>query len=347
MWIKFVFIFLFANVLSYADWNADFDRGSKSLIAEFPEFKSAKYVKDEKWFRSIRKALLKDGVFKKKIYQSPWERKLMILRPRDQLVIKKREKACYFEAIAWEISLLLDADTCFVPSFPIDFDGKKMVIQKMEPFTFGRGVKELPSPFAIKKVSLFEYWKAHFEAYLLGLEDLLGRNIGITPSGKIRFFDAEAAFRYRKQPSKGWGVHNISVGFMSESFEWPQYRMPLDETSALLLQNFLKKWDLLEEQIALYEKCRGHVIEEGFFERLSHIREFPLQAGTSFRDFLGYIYPKMNPGLDELSELISGVYGRRVDHGSSLIFMYRHMPGHALTEKQTAEIDDWIERYID
>ncbi len=347
MWIKVFTVFLIGSCVIYADWNRDFDKGSDLLMKDVPAFQTEEYYQEQKKFRFIRKALLQDRMFKKKMEMSSFLDKFMILRPRDQLVIKKRVRCCYLESMAWELSLLVDPDTCFVPSFPINVDGKTVIIQQMEPFIFGHGYKELPPASVIKKVSLKEYWKAHLEAYLLGLEDLLGRNIGITPFGTIRFFDTEATFRYRKQPSRGVGVHNISVGFMSESFDWPQYRMGLDVQSAEWIQKFIEGLSSLEERIAEYERCRGVVIEEGFFERLAHIRSFPFSEGTCFRDFLGYLYPKLSLGLDELSEMISRVYGRKVDHGASLLFMYRHMPSYSLTADQTKEIDDWIDLYVD
>jgi hypothetical protein len=339
------FICLFWALSLQADWNADHDITSKELIESLPAFYAGEYKQARHLFMQIREVLLRDGLLKRQIKETAAENRLILLRPREGVVIKKRAGSYIHELFAWEVSLLFGSSSCVVPSFPVEISGKRVILQQMEPFHFGKGENERPSPSAIKKVCLHDYWKAHLQAYLLGLGDLLGRNIGIDPDGKIRFFDTEATFRYQNQPRLDNGL--VAVGFIMESFDWPQYRMPLDRKSVELIRRFIKELQDFEERLSIYENIRPvSILREDLLVRLEKIRNFPLEEGRSFRDFFGYIYPDLDDGLDELNHIVSHIIGSRVDHGASLFFVSQRMRRYQLSSESKRLLDEWMAKYI-
>ena len=210
---------------------------------------------------------------------------------------------------------------------------------------FGRGDEEMPPSYEIKKVSIETYWKAHLKAYLLGLGDLLGRNIGISPDGKIRFFDAEYCFFYKNHVHQSGEV--IGMGFLAESFDWPQYRDPLDKKTAESLRAFVQGLGSLEENFSLYEHLRTvSLFTEGTYERLQKVRTFLLEEGKTFRDFVGFLYPSIDPGLDQLNQIVGRIYKRKVDHGASLIFLSQHIVKYKLSQEQRREVREWVDYYV-
>ena len=190
------------------------------------------------------------------------------------------------------------------------------------------------------------YWTAHLQAYILGIGDLLGRNIGVNLDGRIRFFDVEASFRYAEEILRL--SNSVRIGFVAESFDWPQYRAPLDKKTAENLRAFVEKLSSFEEKASIYQECRGlHVLTDALLFRLEKIRAFPFVEGQSFRDFYGYAYPTINAGLDDLNRIVSRIYKRKVDHGASLIFISQHIEKTKLSSEERRDIEDWISKYVD
>ena len=331
----------------YANWNEDFEVQSRALIKSLPQFQTESYLQEYEGFSEIKESLVRDGSLKRKLIDSPLSDRTIILRPRQGVVIKKRADNIIRELFAYEVSLLLGSSvSSFVPAFPLEIGGKKVIIQKMEPFDFGKGDRELPSSSSIKKVSVEGYWKAHLQAYILGIGDLLGRNIGVNAEGKIRFFDVEASFRYSDEIYRRQNA--IGIGFVAESFDWPQYRMPLDKKTAENLRNFIRKLSGFEEKASIYQECRGYpVLTKELLFRLAKVRAFSFEEGQTFRDFFGLAYPTIDAGLDDLNRIVSHIYKRKVDHGASLIFISQHIEKMKLTSEEKKEVEDWIARYVD
>jgi hypothetical protein len=349
MWTKILCFFFLLTTPLFSDWNDRFDRETEKLFIELPELKM-KGRETYEDFYFLRSNLLRDGSLKRQLKNASALEKFVLLRPRQGMVIKKRENNRIHELFVWEVSLLLGSSSCFVPSFPVEIEGKRVIVQQMEPIIFGRvGEKkdgEMPSLRAINSVSLVEYFKAHLQAYLFGVCDLLGRNIGISPEGKIRFFDAEASFRYQNFPC--WGGDHVSIGFLAESFDWPQYRKSLDKKTAESLQLFVSNLVEIEKKLELYQKYRGvSIVSPELLHCLEKIRSFSFVEGKSFRDFFGTIYPELNKGLGELTRIVSKIYGTEVDHGAALTFVFRHMSRYPMSTESRIEIRDWVSRYLD
>ena len=299
--IKRLFICIFIAFCpitqGFTCWNEECDKQSHQLGEFLPEMRRKEYRRQYEEMQEDRRKLLKDGSLRRIVKALPVDQKAVFPRPREGLIVKKRQFDRIHELYAWEVSFLLDEAPCVVQAMPFFLEGKKVILQKMEPFVFGRGKEELPSLSDIKKVSLEEYWLAHLKAYILGLGDLVGRNIGINPIGKIRFFDAEYCFHYKNYAHKQGKT--IGIGFVSESLEWPQYRKPLDYKTAQTLQRFVASLACLEEKLHVYEQIRAvSLFNSKVDERLDRVRSFFYEEGVSFQDFFLSLYPDLAPGLD-------------------------------------------------
>ncbi|MBM3197756.1 MAG: hypothetical protein FJZ58_00685 [Chlamydiae bacterium] len=330
----------------HADWNTSFDRQTHALVEKNFVLQSPEYQKSYAEFQRIRDRLCQDVSLRTLLQGLNEGQKIVLPHPREGFLIKKRQYDRIHEFYAWEISFFLDEHPSVVWAFPLYLEGKKVIVQKMEPFFLGRGRREMPPSSEIKKVSVEEYWKAHLKAYILGLGDLLGRNIGIHPDGRIRFFDAEYCFSYKNRPYRDG--NGVMLGFRAESMDWPQYRMPLDRQTAKNLQDFIQSLSYIEEKLLFYEEARGiSLFSEGTHERLALLRSFLLQEGKIFRDFIGHIYPTLDPGLDQLSQIVSSIYKRKVDHGAALIFVSQHIHKYNLSQEQQRDLQAWIECYLE
>lgn len=322
----------------YADWNEDFDAQSHQLVECVPDLQNPHYFHEYDSFIEIRKILLHNKSLKKTIKEERNDHKLVIYQNKDNLIIKKRRNNCINELFVWELSYLLNASEFVVPSFPVQMEGKTVIVQKRELIVTGKEESNCPPEKIVEAVSLRTYWKAHFLAYLLGFRDLAGRNIGINPEGLIRFFDNEASLRYNN------GLE-ITIPFVSQSFDWPQYRIPLDIQTVDYLKHFVKSLSHFESKLQQYLSIRQIPFsQEDFAVRLEKVRRFPLKKGACFRDFYGQIFPELDPGLDDLNRIVERIVGRKVDHGSALFFLLRKKK-HPLSDQEALALDLWAQTY--
>lgn len=339
------FLFVLLTIALQADWNQDFDTQTKLLIEETPSFRNPEYLNQCAFFMKARGRLLQDQEIQKKVAATDEGTKIIFLEKDKNLVIKKRRNQDIHELYAWELSHLLGSLDFFVPSFPVEIDGKRVIVQKMEPFAVGKGKGEVHTDKNLRKVTLETYWKAHIQAYLLGHCDLAGRNIGISPDGKIRFFDNESCLTYRNIPTRN--EFTFSSCFISQSLDWPHYRLPIDEKTAKKLQAFVKSLSNVEKQIHIYMKNRSMSLNEpGFLYRLERIRSFKMALGSTFRDLFGTLFPRMSPGLEELNRIVGKIIRQPVEHGTALFFITRKMKNYTLSPEDKAEIQRWIDTYI-
>lgn len=331
--------------LLHAGWNEKFDKQSQWLVDEIEEFRGSYQEQYEK-FIQIRKQVLKDLLLQKQIGATREDQRMILLRPRDGLVVKKRASGNIYELFAWEFSYLFHGSEFLVPSFPIEISGKRVVVQEMEPFTYKKDKVMAEAPKEVKKISLEEYWRAHLLAYLLGLADLVGQNVGVSPIGHIRFFDMESSLQYTNIPHRT--TRSFKTGFVSQSLEWSQYRESLDAKTASRMRKLVQSLENIEEKLDKYIACRGvSVYLEGLLHRIEKVRGFSFEEGKTFRDFYGFIFPQIDEGLDELSAIASDILGKKVDHGSALILICRWMDQYNLSAKQKQAVENWIATYID
>ncbi len=328
-----------------AGWNEKFDKQSEMLAEQIEEFKG-EYQEIYTSFAKMRKGLLKDFLLNKQINLAAQDQRIILLRPRDGVVIKKRSNDNINELFTWELSYLLGGSGFLVPSFPIEIAEKRIIIQKMEPFTFKKDKVMEGVPKEAKKVTVEEYWKAHLQAYLLGLADLVGQNIGVNSLSHIRFFDMESSLHYQNEPHRT--ERSFKTGFVAQSLEWPQYRQPLDHKTVTSLKKYIESMASLEPKLEEYLFYRAAPVDvDGLLFRLEKVRTFPLQEGSTFRDLYGFIFPKLSPGLDELAHIASEISQRTLDHGSALILVCRWLNQYDLSFSQKQAVEDWISRYID
>lgn len=327
----------------FADWNQDFDRETALLIEEIPFFQSKEYLKEKKTFTHLFEQLLKDASVKRQIAQAPAQEKKMIFDHDRGIVIKKRRNNHIFDLFVWELSFLLGTSEFVVPSYPLDIAGKRVIVQKLENFKHGDGEGHYPDNL-LEKVSLETYWKAHFQAYLLGLSDMAAGNIGINPHGKIRFFDNEASLTYYNVPFKT--EKSFSTGFICHSFDWPQFSQPLDASTAKALQAFVASLADFETHYPTYLSHRP-LNEQGIFFRLEKVRQFEIKKGTTFNDFFNFVFPKLGSGMPELNHLVSTLLHTKARHGTSLFYVCRKMLKNPPEAKKRALIEAWINKYVD
>jgi hypothetical protein len=343
--ICFLFILLTSRLL-WGDWNEEFDANTRLLLEAFPCLETKEYEEAYARFSCYRESLLQDPVFTSVMKESVRKDKILVLKQAEGFVVKKRTDDCINELFVWELSLLMGTPSYILPSFPLEIGNKKVIVQQIEPFVFGRKKTKVPMKPNLKRVSAVTYWKAHLQAYLLGLSDLVGRNIGVNEEGQIRFFDIEGCFNYRNFPART--ESSFHAGFVSHSLDWPHYRKRLNKKEARELESFIQSLEGLEEKIGAYQFFRPLSLDgKGFLERLEKVQTFSLQEGKSFCDFYGFLYPKLSPGLDELCEIIEPILGRKVGHGSALMFSSRLGPKHKLSLKQKRALQQWVEQYVD
>ena len=341
----FLCLLLCSYWLFAADWNQTFDEESLLLLQELPLLQQTPYAEKLAHFLKKREKLLKNESLKNTLLKRSLQSKFYLFLREQNLILKKRRNNHIHDCFAWELSYLLNAPDYVTPSFPVEIGGKRVIIQPLETFEVGKGKEETHTEKAIQSISLETYWKAHFVAYLLGLADLAGRNIGITPKGQIRFFDTEIALSYFNTPTKT--PFSFTTGYILQSFDWPQYRKPLDKKTAEHLKKFILSLAHFEEHVQVYKERRHITIpEEALLFRLSKVRSFPLEEGRAFRDFFGYTCPRMSEGLDRLNRIVGAILNRKVDHGSTLFFTCRWMKTKKLTAQQNQEIQEWIIHYI-
>ncbi len=345
---KFFLVFCLFSGFLHADWHGEFDRQTFSLIAELPQFQNVEYEKNLSFFIKRRTSLETDPLLEYQMRKIADLRKKIFFKefPRKDIILKKRERNCIRELYVWEMSYLLDAAEFVVPSFPVEVAGKVAIMQRKEPFIFAEKDKRTPPKRVTDKVPLSGYWRSHLLCYILSIGDLVGRNIGVGPTGTVRLFDTESSFKYYNEPTPN--EKSFKVGFLMESFEWPQYRMPLDAKTAEDIYAYIQSLDNLEEALALYAKIRAvDIDEEGLRYRLEKVRSFPLEEGKSFADFYGFLYPKLDQGLDELNRMVSSILGHRVDHGTALFFICQRQFSYDLSSKQKKALKEWQKRYVE
>ena len=346
----FLLLFLVPFVPVLGNWNASFDEQTQNLSQLIPVFQSQDYKNHVDHFIRVRKQLLADASSTNEIRKAPPQNKLRLFyRPssksNEEIIIKKRRHNHIHDLYAWELSYLLGCSEFILPSFPIEIAEKRVILQFKESFKHGTKEGEYPGKL-LQKVSLLNYWKSHLLAYILGLSDLAAGNIGIDEKGNIRFFDNEACLIYYNTPFKT--EKSFSTGFISQSFDWPQYRQPVNEKIVKKLNAWIQSWANFEDLLKAYSSVRSiSISQEGLSTRLSKVRSFDIHEGVAFRDFFGSIYPKLSPGLDELNSIVSKILNKKVDHGLSLYFLGRGILNAKLTQQQQRQIKDWVDRHVD
>lgn len=343
--MRYLILFLGISSILYAGWNQDFDEQTSLLQKEFGQFQQDSYSRPITFFREIRKKVLRDLFLERRISIGTSQDKWMA-RSREGIICKKRRENNIRENTVWELSCLLGLPGFIVPSFPLELGGKKVVLQRLEDFSIGEKKTKIQSQELLKKVSLLKYWESHFLMYILGIGDLVGRNIGVTSSGDIRLFDVEASLKYQNKVNKQDFL--ISPGFVSQSLDWPHYRMPLQKKEAESLVSFIGKLDAFQEDLKKYRQMRSiELSENGIRERIENIKKFPVMPGVRFRDFYGSLFPQMNSGLNDLNHIIGSVLERTVDHGTSLLFLGSKSKLAELTSKDKKIIKKWIDVYVE
>ncbi len=342
----FVVFFLLVSGGIYADWNQDFSETTQELIEQFPALQTRSYLDGYTFFLKARNQLLHDRFLQNEMLEAGLEDKLLFLKEREGCLLKKRSNDNIKEAIIWELSILFGIPNVIVPAFAVEIGGKKVVIQKMEEFFIGDIPPRIPPFQLVRKVPLVSYWKAHFLAYILGMRDLVGRNIGVNTRGFIRFFDAEDSFCYSKKPTNQNGI--FYVPFLTQAFEWPQYRAVLDSKDCEELQKLQSHMLFLKGDLARYFSLRkGDFNLQDLFDRIDQVAAFPLEEGVCFRDFYGFLFPKMNQGLDELNKIIGRILRRKVDHGAALFHAMGKHRIKTISYLQRKDVMEWIDYYVE
>jgi len=331
--IKRIVVFLFHLSLSYASIGITAELFQQPFIPNCWETCPFEIRSDWNWFLQKRAFCLENQWLQEQIYHKGFSDEAIFFIPGYDLLLKKRKKGTLKEVWAWEISSWIENNSCIVPSFPLEIEGILWTLQKKETFYVGGK--------AIERVYLEQYWKAFLVAYILGFKDFTKSDIGIDPSGKIRFFDTTSCFYYTFPRIHKKCFH---PGFWIELLCWPQYRRELDLAALTALQPFIASLSCLESNIrayALYRNCSIDV--DGLLFRLEKVRSFFFQEGVTLCDFYMTLFPCMGKGLDELSIIISADLGRAVDHGEALYYLFKKCDGFSAKTKR--EIQKWISLY--
>jgi hypothetical protein len=343
---KYIYAFLCVLSFCYGDWNDDFDQNTKELLTQLINPRVAEYKKQYEVFQAIREKYLIDPILKSRLSVMTEEDKEVIFKPEEEIFLKKRRKDLMNETFVWEISTLMGIQSCIVPSFPMKIGGKIVVIQHREDLAVREKKSIFPAKSVLKSVSTESYWRAHLQAYLLGLGDLVGRNIGVNSKGKIRFFDTEGSFSYYNKPRVV--EQGFCTGFYAHSLAWPHFEYKLSEQDVKALRMLISSWDDLEENMRIYSRYRLFPLNvEGMFYRLGKIREFALEKGQTFKDFYSFLFPRLGEGLEELRKIICDFTGRKVSCGEAIVLGRKIIRSLDVSEKEKKRMRDWIEAYIE
>lgn len=326
----------------FGDWNEEYCESSLLLMQHHPAFSHPNYHQEMEQFFDFSKVFLNDDELKN-VFLPPklGEKKNIFLKDH---ILKKRACNNIREAFVWELAFILSSADLFIPSFPIDIEGIKVIVQPKRDI-FHADLLSLPPREFIAKVTVVDYWRAHLLTYLLGFGDLSGKNIGLNPYSKMIFFDNEDSFAYEKDYFNNG--HSLYVGFVSIAFDWPQYRKSLSELEFKQIQAFIASLSDVEAFLESYSMFRPLPFNKDLFiQRLVKIREFPLRAGLSFKDFYSCLYPQISGGLDVLNCLMSSILGRKVDHGISLFFLTRMFERHQMSSRNRQVLEAWIKKYM-
>jgi hypothetical protein len=323
-----------------ADWNHEFDQKTQELVSQLPVLQNSNYCQFCDFFRKQRAILLKESTLNEAIFKTDSSKKSMILKKNRGLVLKKRRNNHIHDLYAWEVSYFLGKDRFVLPAFPIEIAQKRVMVQEIESFECGQPKKE-----TLSNVSLETYWKAHLQAYILGFSDLAATNIGVNSQGMIRFFDNEISFVYYNVAQKT--EKGFTTGFISQSFDWPQFSKPIDEKIALTLQQLVRSFSTFEQNMRIYLRYRPLTFSnEGLEYRLEKVRSFEYKKGKTFKDFFSWLYPEIGAGLDELTQLVSPIMKKKTGYGTSLFFMCGSIKNYQLTGPQRNAVQKWLNKYI-
>ena len=334
----------------YGDWNTDFDQKTHSLLTHLIEPKTKAYKKEYRNFQEIRDKILLDVFLKRTLSAAKATDKDIIVRPEDGVLLKKRMNNNIREAYVWEISTLLGSRSCIVPSFPIYMGGKLIVLQQQEPFFIREKGSYLPSKSVLKKVSTEAYWEGHLQAYLFGIGDLVGRNVGVNAEGRIRFFDAEGSFTYQDFPEypKKLEADAFCTGFYAHSLAWPHFEDVLTQKEVDSLQQLINSWSSLEQNIEIYLTFRNAPINiKGLMYRLEKIRSFPLEKGKSFKDFYAHLFPRIGQGMGELQQIVTQLTQSKVSIGEAIVWSRKGVRSLDVKDKKAEKMRQWIASYIE
>jgi hypothetical protein len=336
---------VFLNVSLCADWNKDFDNQTTLMVQQLTPLQNAKYLDTYQYFQKVRAELLNDRELVQLIKNWNMDEKLLILKENLNIIIKKRRNDNFNDLYPWELSYLINSNAYILPSFPMKIGGKIVIIQKLESFQFGSTSKGHDLTL-VNKVSLKSYWKALLQAYILGIGDLVSANIGVNQKGIIRFFDNEYCLDYNNTPLRIGNT--FKMGFLCQAIDWPQFRVPMDAKTAKFVQDYVRSFcNTFDENMKTYLSFRPvDISEEGLKIRLNKLRTFKFREGKTFNDFHGFIYPRMNKGLDKLSRIVSNILKVDVGIGLSLFFVTRRLKRYSLSADESASIQKWIEIYV-
>ncbi len=341
----FLFLLMGTSFLC-ADWNTDFDTVSQSLIKEVPALQKTRYLDVCEAFCAHRESLFLDSRFLDQIRNSLEEDKLQIVLQKEHLICKKRRENNIKEAFAWEVACLLGGSACVVPSFPIEIEGKRVIVQKKERFIVDAEKTGGGLPLeTLQLVSLETYWKANIIAYLLAFKDLIGRNIGINNLGQIRLFDLEYSFLYGKAALQR--KETDKVEFACQAFDWPQFEAPLTEGTARSLRSFISSLEEVKNDIRIYASHRDlNFPYEEIIKRIDRVRAFLIKPGVSFLQFYIFLFPKMEEGLPRIRSIASGSLHKRVGYGTALLFACGNCNFSRASSRDQKAVRRWVDTYV-
>ncbi len=337
-----LYLFLFSTL--FAHYNQDFLENSHLLTSTLDSFHEENYpyksyLNDFQKFKDDIKVRYLDH----ELSLLSWNTKENFFK--EDYVVKKRPRQNINESFFWEISIILSLSQYVTPSYPVEIGDHLFILQPIEEIEVASYTENLPSK-RTKQVSHRDYFYAHILAFLLGAQDLSGMNIGLTEDHSIRFFDNEDIFNFDLTPHKT--SRSYFAPFVSLAFDWPQYRMPLKRRLAKELKKFLLNLNEKKEALECYATIRGLPEEtlKGIYERIAILNGYEFEKGSSFADFIHYLHPKLSDGLDDLSDIVSEILQRKVDHGVALFFTTKMIHFVDLTSPEWESLNSWISLYI-
>lgn len=313
-----------------------------SQVIKYPQF----FEKKQKLF-AFSDALSLNSNLIREIKKSRYRGGKYLLKRGSCYLKKRHEGNAMNDLYVWELASVLQENPNIPAVIVYRFKDMDMLIQEAVEMEIGLAYKG--SPKSARQVGLEEYWMGNLISYVLGLCDLHAGNIGITKDLRMVFFDNEFLDEYTNVPRfKHFAINEHSI-FISGSFDWPQYRLVVDEILANKLTALASSWTDAIESIRVYSKMRNlpQKYVDAIVRKIELISDFPFRNGVRFADFYAYLYPELSEGLDDLCAIVGKCMGRKIGPGTALSKILQ-LNGSRSTgvEQVRKELDNWSKVYV-
>lgn len=272
--------------------------------------------------------------------------------PSLEVWIKPRGNEFFF----WEIAGILGCTKFIPPAIPFYHCGQLCSIQKHCPSIICGPLFISMSPCA-KTVSVRNFWEFNIIAFLFGLKDLNGKNIGVSRRGDVWLFDFErfdSTEIISQYPIEVGSYKTLYTSFTSMSFDWPQFLKPLtmQDANAIIqlleaishrLSNLsdISKFMTFASLYMPIEHIENYL--NNMLEKLNLLKGIEIKPGLTFKDLYLELFPKLK-NQESKVKAIAGKLWPGFSGGFGSIIMKFHTTTNLIDLNPTGlkELTEWV-----